>query len=540
MRDSFLQKKEKINELNGNKKCQNCGCYFETYNEYKVCKKCGFNFVMSVNERIKLICDVDSFKELKINIDYGYNDFPGYKEQIIKYQNKTNLDEAIKIGTAKINGIDIAIGIMDANFMCGTVGVVVGEKIVSLIEYATEQSLPLVFFSASGGIRVQEGVKALVQMSKISAAIEQFSRKGLLFISYLTNPTMGGLNASLSMLGDIIIAEDNCTIGFTGARVIKQILREELPKDFQNTDYNFKNGFIDIITNRQSSKKLIYEILKKCKNKSIPLKKIEYSKTTQENKIAIKDIYYNIRSNKHIKAKELINNIFKNKLDLNGDRISGNDEAIKCYLGDFNNIDVMIISTNKGTNLEENIKSNFGMISPEGYRKIMKNIKLAEKFSLPVIFFVDTPGANPNVSSESNGQSFVIANLIKTLSTLRVPILSFITGEANSGGALGLLVGDYVAMLENSVLSVISPEAFSSIVFKEEKRLEDITNLMEVSPKQNLDNKIIDEVIYDSNIENISSEIKIIINNVLCDLLKKSEEELIINRQKRIRNWGNI
>jgi len=540
MRDSFLQKKEKTNELNGRRKCQNCGCYFETYNKYKVCEKCGYNFVMSANERIQLICDDDSFEELKINIDYGYNDFPSYKEQIAKYQNKTNLDEAIKIGTAKINGIDVAIGVMDANFMCGTVGVVVGEKIVSLIEYATEHCLPLVFFSASGGIRVQEGVKALVQMSKISSAIEQFSRKKLLFISYLTNPTMGGLNASLSMLGDVIITEDNSTIGFTGARVIKQIIREELPKNFQSTDYNFKNGFIDIITNRVNSKILIYEILKKCQNKEIQLQKIESSKMTPKKEISIKDIYYNIRSNKHIKTKELINNIFENKIGLNGDRVSGNDGAIKCYLGDFNNIDVMIISTNKGTNLEENIKNNFGMISPEGYRKIIKNIKFAEKFSLPVIFFVDTPGANPNVMSESNGQSFVIAKLIKTLSTLQVPVLSFITGEANSGGALGLLVGDYVAMLENSVLSVISPEAFSSIVFKEERKLEEITNLMQVSPEQNLNNKIIDDVIYGSELENISSEIKIIINNVLCKLTKQSEEELIKNRQKRIRDWGNL
>jgi acetyl-CoA carboxylase carboxyl transferase subunit beta len=535
MKEYFLKKKKQISKFVDDKLCPKCKNELVVDADYKKCTRCNHNFVMTAKERIELICDKDTFSSLNFqqDIECVNNDF---KKKIEYYQNKTQLDEAVIVGTAKINGIEVALGVMDANFLCGTVGVVVGELIVKLIEYATLNRLPLLFFSASGGIRVQEGVKALVQMAKISSALEDFDKNNLLFISYVTNPTMGGLNASLATIGDIIIAEEDCTIGFTGSRVIRDILHEELPEGFQSTDFNLSNGAIDLIVDRENSKKVIYDILRKFSNKS-KLQYIKHRKINKRNNVDVLDIYSSIRSGNHIRNKDIVDMLFNNKIFLHGDRINNEDSAIECCLCDFNSITLMVIYTNRCNDLKSNINNNFGMISPAGFRKVLKNLKLAEKFDIPVIFFVDSPGAFPGIHAECNCQSTIIAQTLKVLSSLKVPILSFITGEANSGGALGLIVGDYLGMLEKSLLSVISPEAFSLIVFKEKKSLEEIVSIMEITPIQNLNNGLIDEIVYGKKLDEIVKNMNKIINNKILELTNIDKETLVNERKKRIRNW---
>lgn len=215
------------------------------------CPECDFLFRMTPRKRLENILDKNSFKELNDNIrNDNPLDFNGYQEKIKKYEYKTHENSAVVTGIGKINTKKIAIAVMNPYFMMGSMGCVVGEKLTLLIEYATQESLPIIIFTASGGARMQEGVYSLLQMAKVSAALKKHSENKNLYISVLTDPTTGGVSASFAMLGDIIISEPDALIGFAGPRVIKQTIKKELPEGFQRSEFLLATGFIDLIVKR--------------------------------------------------------------------------------------------------------------------------------------------------------------------------------------------------------------------------------------------------------------------------------------------------
>lgn len=247
------------------RKCISCECLLlveDLSSTHWVCPQCDGLQKISASERISMICDEQSFQSLfsrtrKINP----LEFPNYEEKIRLNRNKTKLDEAIVCGVGFVNKKKTAIAIMDANFLMGSMGVTVGEKLTRLIEYATAKKLPLLIFTASGGARMQEGIYSLMQMAKTSAALKKHDEAGLLFITILTNPTYGGVSASFAMLGDIIIAEPGASIGFAGKRVIEETIREQLPEGFQSAEYLMETGFIDRIIRREELRKELSKIL---------------------------------------------------------------------------------------------------------------------------------------------------------------------------------------------------------------------------------------------------------------------------------------
>ena len=246
-------------------KCEQCKelIFHEDYqNNDCVCPKCSNHFKMNARNRIRLVCDKNSFTELFKDIKTANPlEFPGYLDKVSKYQEQTGESDAFVCGRAKIGNAEVAIGVLDPFFMMGSMGSVVGEKITLLTEYATEEKLPLIIFSASGGARMQEGIFSLMQMAKTSAAIKYHSDAGLLYISVLTNPTTGGVAASFASLGDIIISEKNALIGFAGQRVIKQTINQDLPKGFQTAEFQLQKGFVDIIVERKEIRTLLQKLL---------------------------------------------------------------------------------------------------------------------------------------------------------------------------------------------------------------------------------------------------------------------------------------
>ena len=224
---------------------------------------CGHHFRLSARERIHILTDTDSFSELFAGLK-SVNPlvFPGYDEKLMKAQSQTHEDEAVICGTAKINNQKCCLFVMDSNFMMGSMGSIVGEKITSLFEYALKHRLPVIGFTVSGGARMQEGLLSLMQMAKTSCAVKQHSDAGLLYVAVLTDPTTGGVTASFAMEADIILAEPGATIGFAGARVIEQTTKKTLPKEFQKAEFNLKHGFVDAIVNRLSQKEVLTEILR--------------------------------------------------------------------------------------------------------------------------------------------------------------------------------------------------------------------------------------------------------------------------------------
>ncbi|GEK90929.1 acetyl-CoA carboxylase, carboxyltransferase subunit beta [Alkalibacterium kapii] len=245
-------------------KCPNCQkpIYVKALGKARRCPNCQYTFRISAQERLTITVDPKSFKEWDTEVTtLNPLDFPDYENKIAKIQIKTGLREAVMTGEARISGHDTAIGIMDSNFIMGSMGQAVGEKITRLFEKAAEKELPVVLFTASGGARMQEGIFSLMQMAKTSSAIKRFSDKGLFYLTILTDPTTGGVTASFAMEGDIILAEPGALVGFAGKRVIEQTIKASLPDDFQLAETVMKNGFIDQIVEREKLKPVIASLI---------------------------------------------------------------------------------------------------------------------------------------------------------------------------------------------------------------------------------------------------------------------------------------
>ncbi|HEP1795301.1 TPA: acetyl-CoA carboxylase carboxyltransferase subunit beta [Streptococcus suis] len=229
----------------------------------KTCQHCSYNFRITAQERLALTVDDGSFEELFTGIETTNPlDFPNYLEKLAATRQKTGLDEAVLTGKATIGGQPVALGIMDSHFIMASMGTVVGEKITRLFELATEEQLPVVLFTASGGARMQEGIMSLMQMAKISAAVKRHSNAGLFYLTVLTDPTTGGVTASFAMEGDIILAEPQTLVGFAGRRVIESTVRENLPDDFQKAEFLQEHGFVDAIVKRQDLPATISRLLR--------------------------------------------------------------------------------------------------------------------------------------------------------------------------------------------------------------------------------------------------------------------------------------
>ena len=246
--------------------CPHCGAQLplnELQDNLHVCTACGYHFRMGPRDRIVYLTDEESFSEL-----YGDKksrdvlSFPGYEQKLRNAKLASREREGVVCGTAKVGGEDCALFVMDPNFMMGSMGTVVGEKITSLFEYAAEHSLPVVGFTVSGGARMQEGILSLMQMAKTSAAVRKHSDAGNFYLTVLTDPTTGGVTASFAMDGDIIMAEPGATIGFAGARVIEQTIRKKLPQGFQKAEFLLDHGFVDLIVPRTEQKETIGKLLK--------------------------------------------------------------------------------------------------------------------------------------------------------------------------------------------------------------------------------------------------------------------------------------
>ncbi|HOO97348.1 MAG TPA: acetyl-CoA carboxylase, carboxyltransferase subunit beta [Caldisericia bacterium] len=258
-------------------KCKKCGksselpAYIE--NMY-ICPRCGHLGNMPVRDRIDSLTDEGSFSELwgdLVSTDLiGFVDDMPYSERIIKYQKKTGENDAIVTGSAKINGIDVALGVMNFAFIGGSMGVVVGEKVVRLAEFAKENKMPLILLSQSGGARMQESVFALMQLARLSGAIKRFQDDGGLFISTIVHPCTGGVSASFAFQGDLIVAETGALIGFAGPRVIEQTIRQKLPKGFQTAEFLLEKGFLDKVVERKNLKWMLAKMISLYKGIHMP------------------------------------------------------------------------------------------------------------------------------------------------------------------------------------------------------------------------------------------------------------------------------
>lgn len=527
------------------RKCNKCGrpIYTEDVkNNFYICPKCDGYFRVHAYRRIEMTIDSGSFEEWDREMEFvNPLNFPGYEKKVQAVREKTNLNEAVVTGRGTIHGQKTVIAVCDSRFIMSSMSHNVGEKIARAVERATALRLPVIIFACSGGARMQEGLVSLMQMEKTSAAIKRHSDAGLLYISVLTEPTTGGVTASFAMLGDIIIAEPKALIGFAGQRVIEQTIRQKLPEGFQRAEFQMEHGFVDLIVERPEMKDTLSSILRIHANRnewnykgegrrkqesekaqeSGSARKIQSSaegekgtgslseqellaaleksfdrksaviKRTPEKELqeianrqlSAWDTVLISRSEDRLISSDYIEELFDGFIELHGDRYFGDDGAIIGGIATWHGMPVTVIAQEKGKSTKENLKRNFGMPNPEGYRKALHLMKQAEKFGRPIICFVDTPGAFPGIEAEERGQGEAIARSLFEASNLTVPVLAIVVGEGGSGGALAMAVGNEVWMMENAVYSVLSPEGFAAILWKDGKKASEAAKVMKMTAK---------------------------------------------------------
>ena len=600
-KEEELIKGEEPSKEEAQVKCTKCGKMLSqsrvVRNKY-ICYECGGYFRVKVSNRIKMVADPKTFKQWfpETEIKNPLN-FEGYVEKIKEAKEKTGLDEAVTIGECKVFGEDIVLGVCDSRFMMSSMGHVVGEKITKAIEMAAEKKLPVFLFCCSGGARMQEGIISLMQMAKTSAAIKRLGEAGGFYCPILTDPTTGGVTASFAMLGDVIMAEPGALIGFAGPRVIKQTIGQELPEGFQTAEFLLEHGFIDGIVKRKNLKKIIYFLVKahKCKegkydNFGETVVFPEPSEIAKERAalsmpLSAWDKVKTVRSIDRLSALDYMEVIFDIFVEAHGDRAFRDDPSIiggigfignqpitvisedmKTKLPTYNidyallptdgiyNMDAIeaaqcaelinakpVISEDKGKRPEDYKKKNFGMPMPEGYRKALRLMKQAEKFNRPIVCFVNTPGAYPGIEAEERGMGESIARNLLEMSALTVPVLCILIGEGGSGGALATAVGNEVWMLENSTYSILSPEGFASILWKDSSRAEEASEVMKITAQDLKALNVIDEVIpefggaTDVTKEAIGGYLKEHICEFLAKYEGKTKKEIMDERYNRFR-----
>lgn len=585
------------------RKCNACKAAVfadEVKQNHYICPHCGNYFHVPAYRRIKMLVDRKSFTEWDAHMEeQNPLQYKGYEEKIRSLREKTGLDEAVVTGKCTIKGTLTALGVCDCRFMMSSMGEIVGEKITRVFERATKERLPVILYICSGGARMQEGLVSLMQMAKTSMAIRKHSDAGLLYVPVLTDPTTGGVTASFAMLGDIILAEPKALIGFAGPRVIEQTIGQKLPKGFQRAEFLLEHGFVDKIVEREEQRSVLADILKLHENK-VPDNgqpdnldmEIEYKSGNAEStetaagdkresekavtdEINISDINeYSVnkadtvdrdikntiwpefipsgnytpwehvqlaRAKTRPTGKDYIEALFDDFMEFHGDRHCGDDLAVIGGVAFFHGKPVTVLVQEKGEGTRENIARNFGMVSPEGYWKSLRLMQQAEKFHRPVICLVDTPGAFCGLEAEERGQGEAIAKNLYTLAGLTVPVLSIVIGEGGSGGALAFAVADEVWMLEHSVYSILSPEGFASILWKDSKKAKEAAAVMKLTAADLYQMGMIEHVIPEAepvsreNINGVAAYLENGIEDFLGKYGKTAPEKLLEHRYKRFR-----
>ncbi len=522
---------------------------------FGTCPGCGRHFPASPGDWVRWTSDPGSFRELDPSMapadPLGFADSKPYPQRVADLQRKLGRTEAARYGTATIHGHPAVLCLLDFAFQGGSMGSVVGEKVTRAAERAAASRVPLIVFATSGGARMQEGIFSLMQMAKTAAAIQRLRRAGVLFVSVLADPVYGGVSASFAMLGDVIVAEPGARIGFAGPKVIEQTIRQKLPEDFQSAEFLLGKGHIDAIVPRTELRAYLGRLLDVHAGDpagSVPADPPPApSGHWLSEDPGAQDPWQTVRLAREPRRPNLgdyTSYLFDAFVELHGDRWQEDDQAISGGPALLGGRAVMVIGHRKGRGTQENVARNFGMPHPSGYRKAARLMRYAERFGMPVITFLDTPGAYPGIRAEEQNQSAAIAENLATLADLRTPIVTVVTGEGGSGGALALGVCDRLLMLEHAIYSVISPEGCATILFRDAARAPEAAAALRLTATELSRLGIVDEVVPEpgvgAHIDHAATAraVQAALIRFLAELSALPVDDLVAQRYERFRACG--
>ncbi|MET8233210.1 acetyl-CoA carboxylase carboxyltransferase subunit alpha [Micromonospora sp. NPDC005298] len=527
-----------------------------------VCPECGAHARLGAPERLRQLVDPGSLRPLPDRLPdadpIDFVDVLPYPHRLTAARASTGLSEAVVCGTATIGGHPAVLAVMDFRFLGGSLGCAVGELITQAAERALDDGVPLILITASGGARMQEGVLSLMQMATVSQAIAALREAGLLTVSVVTDPTYGGVAASFATNTDLVLAESGARMGFAGPRVIRQVTGRALPEGFQTADFLLRHGQVDMVVQRRSLRGRLVALLAATgsgrpprpavpRQEPAPHRERLAGAPVAEPAPADRDAWDTVRVARHPgrpTTLDYLDSVFDGFVELHGDRLGADCPAVVGGLARLDGRHVMVIGHQKGHTTAELVARNFGMASPAGHRKALRLMRLAARLGLPVITLVDTPGADPGVGAEEQGQAAAIAENILALTVLPTPVLAVITGEGGSGGALALAVADRVLMLQHAVYSVISPEGCAAILWPDRSAAPQAARALRLTAPDLCRLGVIDEVVpepepaaHDDPAETARRLRAALLTNLL-PLLDVPTATLVRRRRQRFRRFG--
>ncbi|WP_038842787.1 acetyl-CoA carboxylase, carboxyltransferase subunit beta [Salinispora arenicola] len=466
----------------------------------RVCPECGAYGRLSAPERLGQLLDDGSATlfpaDDPVRDPLAFTDSRAYPDRLALARRATGLTEAVVCARGTIGGLPVTVAVMDFGFLGGSLGTVVGDRITRAAEAALAERTPLIIVTASGGARMQEGVFSLMQMAKVSQAVAALDDAGLLTVSIITEPTFGGVAASFATCTDVLIAEPGARMGFAGPRVIEQTVRERLPEGFQTAGFLLEHGMIDMVVPRGELRPVLGRLLavtRPAAPSEVPDGVIRDPATLPE--VDAWDVVRAARDPARPTTLDYATTLLDGFVELHGDRLAGDCPAIVGGVGVLRGRPALLLGQQKGHDTRELVSRRFGMASPEGYRKSSRLLRLAAKLGLPVMTLVDTPGAYPGIGAEQRGQALAIAEIIKQLCSIPVPVVSVVTGEGGSGGALALAVADRVLCRESGFYSVISPEGCSAILWKDVVAAPQAARALRLGARHLLASSVVDGVV---------------------------------------------
>ncbi|WP_042372846.1 acetyl-CoA carboxylase carboxyl transferase subunit [Streptacidiphilus neutrinimicus] len=479
----------------------------------RVCPDCGTHARLTAHQRLDQLLDPGSAEPIPhvdaVHDPLDFTDTRPYPERLLDARAETGLHDAVVCVRGTVEGLPVVAAAMDFRFLGGSLGCSVGALITEAARTSLRLRAPLLLVTASGGARMQEGALSLMQMAKTAQALAELDEAGILVVSLITDPTYGGVAASFATLADVILAEPGARLGFAGPRVIEQTIGETLPPGFQTAEFLLQHGLIDDIVPRAAQRTVLAQLLALQDGGPDSPAAGERPEGTPEDadhrivrhadRVQAADPWGPVELARHCERPTTLDyaaHLLDGFHELHGDRLSGDCAAVVGGPGRFNGRPVMLIGHHKGgSELAERQRRSFGMPSPAGYRKAARLMRTAAKLRLPVITLIDTPGAYPGPDAERNGQAVAIAENLRLMAGLPVPIIAVVTGEGGSGGALALAVGDMVLICENGIYSVISPEGCAAILWKDPEAASEAASALRVGASELLRLGIVDGVV---------------------------------------------
>ena len=522
----------------------------------RVCPECGLHQPLTAQQRVAQLADGGRYEPLQLAVSntdpLDFVDTVPYTTRLAQAREKTGMDEAVLCARATIESSPVILTVMDFRFMGGSLGTAVGELITLAIEHALHERTPLVVVTSSGGARMQEGALSLMQMAKTSGALGELDEVGILTISVIADPTFGGVAASFATLTDVIVAEPGARLGFAGRRVIEQTIRQVLPPEFQTAEFLLERGFIDMITPRTRLRQELGRLLRVGGRAGSPAGSRPgrgiTSVVSDPDMLPKLDPWGQVDAARSLDRPTTLDYLalaFEDFRELHGDRVSGECSAVVGGTAWLEGRPVVVVGHQKGHDPAELMRRNFGMPTPAGYRKAARLMRLADKLGLPVVTLVDTPGAYPGAAAEEQGQSVAIAENLRLMAFLNVPVVTVIIGEGGSGGALALAVANRVLMFSHSVYSVISPEGCASIIWKDPAAAPRAAEALGLHARDLLRHGIVDGVLLEPEGGTgaapllAADRLRAALSHSLRELSTLSGADLSADRRARFRQFGS-